>query len=336
MRVRIIAGAPAGARTGNRITALRWARLLRQLGHAVTVEAGPYRGGAADLLIALHAGKGFPSIARFRELHPGAPIVVALTGTDLYRELSRSHEVRQSLAWATRIVTLHPGAPKALPRRLRRATRVIVQSAQAPRHRPRPREGRFEVVVVGHLRAIKDPLRAAMAARLVPATSRLLVAHIGGVLEPALLVRARAESARNPRYCYLGELAPARTLERIARARLLVITSRAEGGPNVLCEALAAGVPVLSTRIPGPVALLGARYPGLFAVADTRGLAALLWRAETDPVFYQRLKTWCARRRSRVDPGRERAAWRALLRELAPTTGGDRRAIRLAKSGSSS
>ena len=76
-----------------------------------------------------------------------------------------------------------------------------------------------------------------------------------------------------------------RALRVMARSRLLVITSRSEGGANVLSEALASGVPVLSSRIPGSTGVLGGDYPGLFAVGDTHGLAALFERAETDAEF---------------------------------------------------
>jgi hypothetical protein len=54
MRVALICPAPAGSRLGNRVTALRWARMLRELGHT-TVLADPGALPRCDLLIALHA-----------------------------------------------------------------------------------------------------------------------------------------------------------------------------------------------------------------------------------------------------------------------------------------
>ncbi len=65
---------------------------------------------------------------------------------------------------------------------------------------------------------------------------------------------------------------------------------RGEGGANVLSEALAASVPILATRIPGSVGILGPEYPGYFPVGDTEALAALLWRAETDRDFRAALR----------------------------------------------
>mgnify|MGYP000055985149 CR=1 FL=1 len=101
MRIRIVTPAPPRSQSGNRITALRWARLLRQLGHRVAV-ATEYRRARCDLLVVLHARRGYPSVRRFRRLRPGVPLVVALTGTDLNRDLPRDRRARRSLELADR------------------------------------------------------------------------------------------------------------------------------------------------------------------------------------------------------------------------------------------
>lgn len=96
----------------------------------------------------------------------------------------------------------------------------------------------------------------------------------------------------------------------------MALTSRMEGGSNVLCEALAAGVPVVASRIPGLIGTLGEDFPGYFEVGDTAGLAALLLRAERDRAFYAALVRHGAARSNLVSPEREREAWRALLEEV--------------------
>ena len=87
----------------------------------------------------------------------------------------------------------------------------------------------------------------------------------------------------------------------------------AEGGANVISEALACSVPVISSRIPGSVGILGADYPGYFTVGEEKELAALLEQAEQDPGFYQQLRDTCQELRGLVDPAREREAWRAII-----------------------
>jgi putative glycosyltransferase (TIGR04348 family) len=327
VKILLVTPAPPRSRTGNAVTAARWARILRGLGHRVTV-AGEYRGQAADALVALHARKSHRWIERFRRERPRAPLIVALTGTDLYRDLRRSARARRSLRLASRLVVLQPLALRSLPAGARRKTRVILQSAVPPARRSRPRPGAFEVSVVANLRAVKDPLRAARAARRLPEQSRVRVVHLGAAIDKTMRRRARREEAANPRYEWLGSVPRPRALRILARSRLLVLSSRLEGGANVVSEALVASVPVLASRIPGSVGLLGARYPGYFRVGDTAALARLLSRAESDRAFYDRLRRWCRRRRRLVTPAAERAAWRRLLSELGLNPVAARRAGR--------
>lgn len=99
----------------------------------------------------------------------------------------------------------------------------------------------------------------------------------------------------------------------LARSQLVCITSKMEGSSNVLSEALASGVPVVATRIPGLMGTLGKDFPGYFPVGDTKRLARLLFQAETDQKFYLALKRHCARAAKLVQPKRERADWKRLL-----------------------
>src|SRR6266478_4412389 len=310
MNVILVTPAPPGSRKGNRVTALRWAGLLRQLGHRVVVRQ-EYRSECADLLIALHARRSFASVDAFHRQRPGHPIVLALTGTDLYEAIKTDPVARQALALASRLVVLQPLGVEELPAHLRDRTRVIYQSCDLPpssnrrakmKHRgariAAPRGLRsshlharssFDVCVLGHLRPVKDPFRTALAARRLPASSRVRVLHAGAALTRAMDEQARAEQALNSRYHWLGELPRWKALRLLSRSRLLVLTSLLEGGANTISEAIALGVPVLASRIPGSVGLLGVDYPGYFPVGETAALMVLLTRAETDARFYQQL-----------------------------------------------
>lgn len=317
LRIRLASVAPRGSRSGNRVTAERWAGLLRRLGHRVRIEPA-YSKGRADLLVALHAFRSAGSVRRFRAENPGAAVVVALTGTDLYGKLSRRSETRAALDAADLLVALNPRAFQSVPRRDRSKLRVIVQSASPPAVPRKPRAGAFEVCVLGHLRRVKDPLRAAMAARLLPDRSRIRVLHLGAAIEPGFAERAREEERHNPRYLWLGDLPRGRALRILSGCRLLAITSISEGGPSALSEAVVCGVPVVATRIAATVGQLGAKYPGLFPVGDAAALSRLLLRCEEDPPFYQELRRRCRALAPRFAPSRELAAWRALLEELRP------------------
>jgi putative glycosyltransferase (TIGR04348 family) len=300
---------------GNKITAIRWSRILRALGHKVEIVQH-YSAGSCDLLIALHARRSHKSIEKFHQLHPELPLVVALTGTDVYKDIDTTPEVHHSLRLATRIVVLQKQALAELPRSLHAKTRVIYQSAEPYKGHAPKKAKPFKVCVIGHLREEKDPLRAALAARLMPGFSSLEVLHVGKALDPALGKQAQAEAATNPRYSWVGELPYWMTRRVLARSHLVAVTSRMEGGSNVLSEALASSVPVLAARIPGLIGTLGKDYPGYFPVGDTNALAELFLRAEYDTGFYKALRRACERAAPLVEPRRELASWKLLLREL--------------------
>jgi putative glycosyltransferase (TIGR04348 family) len=244
-------------------------------------------------------------------------LVVVLTGTDLYRDIHNNRKAQVSLELATHIIALQKWAFNDLPAQYHAKTRVIYQSADPCKNgRPAPAKDDFRVCVIGHLRKEKDPMRTAAALRRLPHESRIKAVHIGSALEPNFEEQARAEAARNPRYRWLGLLPHWKTRHMLAASDLMVISSRMEGSSNVLCEALACGVPVLATKIPGLMGTLGEDYSGYFPVGNTEKLASLLRRAEADRRFYRMLKRHCARASLLVKPQRERNAWRRLLSEL--------------------
>jgi len=323
MTILIVCPARARSLHGNRITALRWARMLRSLGARVGI-APRYTGQRCDMLVALHARKSSDSVLRFRATHPDRPLVVALTGTDLYRDLRRDRHARDALEHATRIVVLQPLGLAELPSHLRARARVVYQSAVVARRRALRSRRTFDVCVIGHLRAEKDPFRTPLAARRLPPGSRIRVLQLGEARQLGMARRARREEACNPRYRWLGGRPRRAALGLLARSRLMVISSRIEGGANVVSEALATGTPILASRIPGNVGLLGPRHPGYFPCGDTHALAALLVRFESDARFQVRLRDASIRRRTITDPRRERRAWRRLLDVLGvvATAGG--------------
>jgi len=284
------------------------------------------------LLVALHARKSHSSIINFRQQRLVAPIIVALTGTDLYRDIRVNHLARESLDIATRIVVLQPKAVKELRPSWRKKTRVIYQSvedrqalngtsggsakARAKSEVDKRSNGNFDVSVIGHLRNVKDPFRAAIAARLLPDSSRVRVLQIGGAMTKGMANRARKEMIINERYQWLGEQSQSRVRHILKKSSLCVLSSRMGGGANVLSEAIVASVPILASRIDGNIGILGANYPGYFEVGDTRQLARLLTRAESSSEYLAELKAWNNSLTSLVDPAREEQAWVALINEF--------------------
>jgi putative glycosyltransferase (TIGR04348 family) len=295
---------------------MRWARILKSLGHQVVIGE-QYQGRSSELLVALHARRSHPSVQQFAQRHPERPIVVALTGTDLYRDVHRSSRARQSLEIADYLVVLQPYAVNELPPVVHDKARVIYQSTDTTDLSTVRNSRHFQVVVLGHLRAVKDPFRTALALKYLPERSKIRVLQIGQALDARMAIRARLLASRTTRYNWVGELPRWRARRILASSKLLVLSSRMEGGANVISEAVVDDVPVLASRIPGSVGLLREDYAGYFPVGDTRALADLLLKAETDPGFYRKLKVGCRQIAPLFRPAHERASWKRLLDELA-------------------
>lgn len=318
MRILLVAPEKRTDVSGNSVTAERWRSILGELGHRVTSAAPEGAPTDADLLVALHARRSADAVAAFRDAHPDRPVVLALTGTDLYRDLGSSEEARRSVRLADRLVVLQPRAREVLPPGVWERTHVIPQSAEPPADPPPRPADHVAALVMAHLRPVKDPLRAAEAARLLPSRSRLRVRHLGAALDEDLAERARRETAANPRYEWCGVRPRPEALRTLSASHLLILSSRLEGGANVVSEAIVCGVPVLSSRIDGSVGMLGEDYPGYFPVGDTAALADLLVRAEHNHRgLYDRLADRIRALAPDHAPEREREAWAEALRELA-------------------
>jgi putative glycosyltransferase (TIGR04348 family) len=314
MKIAIVSPASSGPRSGNRHTAARWAKFLRDSGHKVAAAAG-WDSGDAAVLIALHARKSYASIEKFHSAQPGAPLIVVLTGTDLYRDIRTDPDARRALDLASRLVVLQERGLRELARRHRAKTRVIYQSADVQfRHIPPAR--RFRVAIIGHLRMEKDPFRAALALARLPERRDVEIVHLGAALTPDMRKSAERWMKREPRYRWLGSKPHGDAMHWLARSHVLVVSSIMEGGANVICEAARIGIPVLASRVSGNVGMLGGEYPGYFALFNDKSLAGLLERAARDPKYYRRLKDAVLARRRLFAPSAEGSAVRRLVREI--------------------
>ncbi len=275
-----------------------------------------WSGGAHDLMIALHARRSAAAIAAWKARHRERPLVLVLTGTDLYRDIRADAAARRSLALADRLVVLQERGLDELSPTLRAKAAVIHQSV-ATRLAHTPAQRGFLVTVIGHLREEKDPFRTALALRRLPHAASLRVVQLGMAMSAAMADEARRHMAEDPRYRWLGEVDHARTLRWLARSHVMVISSRMEGGAHVVSEAIALGVPVIASRIPGNVGLLGPGYPAYFPVEDDAALARLLSRAMHDAGFLAALAGAVRALRPLVDPARERKALAALVETCA-------------------
>ncbi|MBE0615967.1 MAG: TIGR04348 family glycosyltransferase [Burkholderiales bacterium] len=313
MRILIVTPAAPGSRHGNRATALRWARHLRALGHETEI-ALEWDGRDCELLIALHARRSHAAIRAWKAAHPRLPLILVLTGTDLYRDIRSDADARASLDLADRMVVLQTKGLDELNAAQRAKTSVIFQSVRAVRRQTPPRSY-FLATVIGHLREEKDPFRAALALAHLPRAA-IRVVQLGQAMTPEMGRQARALMRAEPRYRWLGELDHAGAMRWLARSHAMVISSRMEGGAHVVSEAIGIGVPVIASAIPGNIGLLGERYPGYYPVADEAALAERLARAQSDPVWLAALEAAVKASAHEIGPAAERAAIAKLITDL--------------------
>lgn len=320
-RVLITSPAAAEANNGNWHTAWRWSQMLSPT-FDVSI-AQHWNGEPFDVMLALHARRSADSIARWAQarsaLNNAPGLAVVLTGTDLYRDIQNNAQAQASLRLASRLVVLQECGPDALPLDLRPKTRVIFQSTAPHDAQTKPTDA-LRVAMVGHLRNEKSPQTLFEAARRLNGHPDILIEHLGEALEPALAYEARACMAECPHYRWLGGMAHADTLQKIAQAHVLVHTSQMEGGAHVILEAVCNGTPVLASRISGNVGMLGADYCGYFALGDAAGLASLLLRCRaelghSDGLLAQ-LSRQCAQRVPLFSPATEQTAVLALVHDL--------------------
>ena len=316
--MRIIQVTPSAqtSKSGNRTTANRWARIFRSLGHSVSTITD-YDDRSADMMVAIHAWRSARAIERFKALYPEKPLVVCLAGTDI-NEFIHSHPkpTLRSMELSDAMVCLHSLVKDITPISLQSKLHVIFQSAKPLTGPRRLSDRNFNICVVSHLREIKDPMRTALAVRTLPNQSKIRVTHLGMAHDGRSAARAITEMKQNPRYVWKGEVAGWQVRQELKRSHLMVISSRAEGGANVISEAVVAGVPVIASKIDGNVGLLGKNYRGYYPVGNTRELRKVILKAEKDKVFFQSLTKQCNSIKSKFTAEREQKSWAELINNI--------------------
>ena len=290
----IVSPALASANNGNWQTAKRYRQLLNAHFRVRLVTEWDDT-QSDDVLIALHARRSFSSIVAWHAAHGAKGLVVVLTGTALYRDIQHDAQAQKSLELAARLVVLQSMGLDELPAPFKAKTSVLLQST-TPRVTLSKSKRCIRVVMVGHLREEKSPRTLFEAAALLEQQRDIQIQHIGAEHDQVLASMAHQTAALYPHYQFTGALTYPETRRQIQRSHVLVHTSVMEGGAHVIMEAICSGVPVIASRIPGNMGMLGEDYAGLFPVGDAKALADMLIRFRHEATFEQLLKKQCALR----------------------------------------
>lgn len=99
----------------------------------------------------------------------------------------------------------------------------------------------------------------------------------------------RRRTARHRGVEVLGALPPRAVAEEMRRSSVLVLPSRSEGRPFAVMEAMAHGLPVIATDIPGTRELVRDEESGLLCKTEAHELAAAMTRLAEDAALRERL-----------------------------------------------
>ncbi len=149
--------------------------------------------------------------------------------------------------------------------------RVRLLARERPDHPWFRDQGHRLLVSVGRLARMKDQATMLRAFSRLPPDFRLVVFGEGRQRDRLLALAGKLVVA--DRFDLPGHTD--NPFSHLARADAFVLSSRFEGSPNALIEALAVGTPAVSTDCPsGPREILGdGRYGALAPVSDDRALA---------------------------------------------------------------
>ncbi|WP_420468266.1 glycosyltransferase [Panacagrimonas sp.] len=270
------------------------ARYLRQVQPDALLVAKD-RAGRAALAARRRAGVPVPVFIRL-----GTNLSAALSRKDAFSRWLRTRPMRKRYPEADGVIAVSEGvrqdtiAVTGMPADRVQVIRNPVITAQlaeqAAQSAPHPwlADKTLPVIVgMGRLTRQKDflTLLRAFAALQDAVPSRLIL--LGDAPNPEYrqrLQRCAAELGVSQRLLLPGF--QTNPYAWLARADLFVLSSAWEGSPNALTEALALGIPCVSTDCPsGPAEILdGGRYGALVTVGDHAGMARAMADTLADPL----------------------------------------------------
>lgn len=281
-------------------------------------DLGRWRGGPGLLALRriAHLSRGFDLV----HTHLWAGDVWGRVGAALAGHaavVGTEHNTRPEASWRQAVSTALSPLSRRIVAVSGAAAEVLIAAGVSP--------ARIRVIENGiDLRRFSSAPEAAGQVRRVLAIGRLvpqkgfdlLVAAMSGLPDLELSIVGAGPEALNlagPRVELAGFVAD--VPGRLARAELLVVPSRWEGFGLVAVEAMASGVPVIASDIPGLREVVG-DAAALFPAGDVGALRRLIAELAADPHRRRRMQEAGRRQAARFGIEACVAAYEALYREV--------------------
>ncbi len=259
----------------------------------------------------------------FAALGLSTPIIVFEQIDPARDSLSRVWRILRLLAYgrAQRIVVLTKSFAAYFPSYLQKRIRVIpnpvvLTDVSAPKHLSEPNA--FKIIAVGRLELQKgfDYLLQALA-ELKGTAQNWIVTILGEGSQRQNLEALRARLNLTERVFFAGTVKDVTT--RLKQSDLFVLSSRVEGFPLALCEAMACGLPVISTNCTASIReIVRDQIDGIIIPnEDVKGLRQAISDLMQNPQKCQQMAHRAAEIMQRLELPIIMNKWETLLCEVA-------------------
>jgi glycosyltransferase involved in cell wall biosynthesis len=255
------------------------------------------------------------------------PTVLTIVGNDIKKYVFSPEKVavcKSGLETADRVVALSEDLLETADSltRIRDRARIVYNSVDAPERAWRPRErgkDAFRVGCAGIFKYAKGlPYLMKAVARL--AASRDMVLEIRGTLrdsEKDIFAKMVETTGTADIIRFREPLPHERITEWLQSLDAFVLPSVSEGCPNILMEALAAGLPCTATRTGAADVLIEDRVSGILVPwGDSAAIADALAEVMDDPGAAEAMGAAARERMKLFSASREREEWERVYREL--------------------
>jgi glycosyltransferase involved in cell wall biosynthesis len=165
---------------------------------------------------------------------------------------------------------------------------------ESAHRRPDP-DATLRLVYIGRLaeeKGIFESLQGIKLALAQGVRAELVIA--GGGPDEARLKQSADQLALGSQVSFVGPISGERKAALLARADASILASRAEGLPYALLESMAAGVPVIATRVGAIPDVVNDRVHGLLiARPDPRAIAQAILTLASDRALLERMGEAC-------------------------------------------